>query len=448
MRKLVKLKVVNDAVSRAVAVAKWHSVASIPEGFIDLPSGVPENEIVGMWVVNGVWQKDCPLDNIRLAEALASGRIGVKFTAPLLDGSGYAEAGRNYVAALRTAGVSVTANSVSFESARSDYGRAGKLAQEVLDKKISYHINIIFLTPDHFPIYKEESCYNIGLFDWETDALPVEWVSACNQMAEIWVPCQWTADVCRKSGVTRPIHVFGHCASVDDFQDPVDPSLPEPFPDLFKFYSIFQWTERKNPKGLLRSYFSAFTSSDPVILLLKTYRCNYSFEETAAVVAEIEQVKEEFGRTDLPRIHLISNMLSREEILGLHTSGDCFVLIHRSEGWGLPIFEACMMGNPVITTNFSANLEFTNQENSYLVDTVPSRVFGMPWIHWYRDHMHWSDPDIGMCARLMRQVFNNQKEALKKGLKAQALVRAKFTWQTVGSAIRIRLLEIVKSCKS
>lgn len=413
-----------------------------------MPPGIAENELVGMWVVNGVWTKLNPFLNEKLLDEFNAGRIGVKFTAPLLDGSGYAEAGRNYVAALRTAGVAVTARAVSFDPARSDYGRAGKMTQEVLDKVIRYRVNIIFMTPDHFPIFKEEQCYNVGLFDWETDVLPIEWVAACNQMDEIWVPCRWTADVCRSSGVQRPVYVFGHCATPDDFSDPANIDLLDLNPNLFKFYSIFQWTERKNPKGLLRAYLNAFKVSDPVVLILKTYRSNYSDSERQAIVSEIENIKFEFDRVDLPRIHLILGMLTREEILGLHAIGDCFALIHRSEGWGLPIFEACMMGNPVITTNFSANLEFTTQDNSYLVDAVPSQVFGMPWIHWYRDHMKWSDPNIEMCTRLMRQVFNNQKEAIRRGVKAQAFARARFTWQAVGSAIKNRLIEVIKTCES
>jgi glycosyltransferase involved in cell wall biosynthesis len=446
MRKFVKLKKVTDRVCRAVAVMRTNTANSVPEGFIALPPDIAEKDAVGMWLVDGKWTKDSPFFNRERLDNFTSGKTGVRFTAPFLDGSGYAEAGRNYVAALRTVGVAVKANPISFESARSDYGRAGKMVEPALNAAIEYGVNITFLTPDHFPLYKESGKYNIGMFDWETDALPVEWVSACNEMHEVWVPCQWTAKVCRQSGVHRPIYVFGHCATPEDFDNPKPLPLPE-LAGLFKFYSVFQWTERKNPRGLLLAYFNAFKASDPVVLVLKTYRCDYSDSERRTVVEEIANIMVETGRDDLPRVHLIPDMLTREQMVGLHAAGDCFVLIHRSEGWGLPIFEACMMGTPVITTNFSANLEFTTKDNSYLVDARPSKVFGMPWIPWYRDHMHWSDPDLGMCAKAMQAVYQNRAEAVRRAVKAKELVRKKFTWESVGSAIKARLVEILSVCE-
>ena len=204
----------------------------------------------------------------------ASRKISVKWASTFLDGSGYAEAARNYVAALSTVGVDVIAQNISFEEARADYGRAGQYASAALQRHGNYAVKVIFLTPDHYPLFGEPSCYNIGLFDWETDVLPVEWVGACNSMDEIWVPCQWTAEVARTSGVTKPIRVFGHCASPEDYSMASSLRFQDLDPSWYKFYSIFQWTERKNPRGLIKAYLNAFTDKEPVILILKTYRSN------------------------------------------------------------------------------------------------------------------------------------------------------------------------------
>ena len=56
---------------------------------------------------------------------LSEGVVSVKWNSPLTDGSGYAEAARNYVAALHSAGVDVSAKSITFDGFKSDYGRAG-----------------------------------------------------------------------------------------------------------------------------------------------------------------------------------------------------------------------------------------------------------------------------------------------------------------------------------
>lgn len=378
-------------------------------------------------------------------EKLMRGEISVRWNAPLVDGSGYAEAARNYIAALSSVGVDVTARSVSFEGARSDYGRAGQLSEAAMVREVSYAINICFTTPDHFHLFLDPKRYNIGMFDWETDVLPIEWVAECNAMDEVWVPAHWTADVARKSGVVRPIYVFGHCASPDDYRSArplIFPELPE---NLYKFYSIFQWTERKNPKGLLKAYLTEFTDKDPVVLIVKTYRSSYSESEQNAVLSEIRKIKADVGGGNSPRVMVIPAMLTKEEMLGLHRMADCFVLIQRAEGWGLPHFEACMMGKPVITTGYSANLEFTKPEYSYLVGHGMTAVRGMDWIPWYRPNMIWADPSVAECKKRMRHVFQNRDEARRNGKSAQAFVQANFSWLTIGSKIKARLTEILRS---
>lgn len=369
--------------------------------------------------------------------------ISVKWNSPLTDGSGYAEAARNYVAALHTAGVDVSAKSITFDGFKSDYGRAGRFAEAALVREVSYAVNICFVPPEYFHELMDPKRYNIGIFDWETDFLPLEWIPKCNAMDEIWVPAHWTADIVRRSGVVKPVYVFGHCASPDDYKDALPLIFHELPADLYKFYSIFQWTERKNPKGLLRAYLKEFTGKDPVVLILKTYGSDYSESEQSAVISEIKQVKAEVGADDPPKVMVILDMLTKEEMLGLHKMADCFILPHRAEGWGLPHFEACMMGKPVITTNYSANLEFTKPEHSYLIGYEMTAVSGMGRVHWYKPGMVWADPREADCRWCMRHVFSNRDEARLKGLAAQAFVRKNFTWAVVGNKMKTRLTEII-----
>jgi len=381
--------------------------------------------------------------SVEAKEKLNQGRISVRWNSPITDGSGYAEAARNYIAALSSAGVDVSAKSISFDGFRSDYGRAGQFAEAALARDVRYVVNICFVPPEHFRAFRDPKRYNIGMFDWETDFLPVEWVSECNAMDEIWVPAHWTADVARKSGVVKPIHVFGHCASPDDYKAALPLIFPELPEDLYKFYSIFQWTERKNPRGLLKAYLTEFTDKDQVVLIIKTYRSNYSESEQNAVLSEVKKIKAEVGEGNPPKVMVILDMLTKREMLGLHKMADCFVLPHRAEGWGLPHFEACMMGRPVITTNYSANLEFTKPEHSYLIGYGMTAISGMDWVHWYKPRMVWANPSEADCRGRMRHVFNNRGEARLKGMAAQAFVHKNFTWTVVGNKMKARLVKIV-----
>lgn len=367
--------------------------------------------------------------------------MGVKWVGSVLDGSGYAEAGRNYVAALHTAGVEVTVDPIQFETVVSNFGVAGRIVRDRIGKDIDYSVKVIDATPENYPSLIEPGKYNVGFFTWETDRLPREWVPACNAMDEIWVPCQWNKEVCISSGVTRPVFVFGHCLS-ESGHSAAPPNIPGLRRDAYKFYSIFQWNERKNPRGLLLAYLMAFTKRDNVALILKTYRKDYSASEQRVVSDTVEYIKGMVGGPNLPTVHLITWSLTKDEILGLHQTGDCFALLHRSEGWGLPHHEALLFGKPVITTRFGGNLEFTKPEHSYLVDYSVGKVEGMDHIRWYEPRMKWAYPDVNHCRDLMQHVYANRAEAARKGAAGQKFVETVFSWETVGKAMKNRLEEI------
>jgi len=435
----VRLKEIAPGLERVEGSArmpKWAaqqdaSLVPAPPGFAN--GRMPEMlRWKGRWVQRDAFKKDG-----------IEGRIGMRWHAPFLDGSGYAEASRNHAAALHRAGASLTLKAATFETARADYGSAGEIVRTLLNRGIPYAVNLVYMTPDFFPQYRETGCYNVGFFYWETDVLPEEWVVACRAMNEIWVPCRWTAEVCAKSGVDRPIRVFGGCANTAEYGDGATLTLPGLDPKWFKFYSVFQWTERKNPRGLLKAYLTGFKKSEPVVLIVKAYRASYSADEQNAVREEIKKIKREIGNEEnQPRIMFVPYMMSKAEMVALHRLGDCFVMPHRSEGWGVPHFDALLMGKPVITTRYGGNMDFTLPEFTYLLDYKLIPVGGMDWIKWYRPHMKWAEPDVDECRYHMRYVFENRDEAKAKGRAGQAFVRDVFSWERVGQAMKSRLSEI------
>ena len=49
-------------------------------------------------------------------------------------------------------------------------------------------------------------------------------------------------------------------------------------------------------------------------------------------------------------------------------SMDCGLFPTRSEGFGLPILQSIACGKPIITTDYSAHTEFSNPQNSFLLN--------------------------------------------------------------------------------
>ena len=58
----------------------------------------------------------------------------------------------------------------------------------------------------------------------------------------------------------------------------------------------------------------------------------------------------------------------------LFARADCYVSLHRAEGFGLTLAESMALGKPVIATGFSGNTDFMTPANSYLVDWALTEV--------------------------------------------------------------------------
>jgi len=94
-------------------------------------------------------------------------------------------------------------------------------------------------------------------------------------------------------------------------------------------------TERKNPLAMIKSYWYAFQNNENVALVMKTYRNDYSDGERDAIRTTLKRLKAVTPMDVYPKIYFIPNMLTDDEILGLHDRGDCYVSLDRGEGFGL-----------------------------------------------------------------------------------------------------------------
>ena len=70
-------------------------------------------------------------------------------------------------------------------------------------------------------------------------------------------------------------------------------------------------------------------------------------------------------------MHVITEVLPYDDdVISLYASADCFISLHRSEGLGLGMMEAMLLGKPVIATGWSGNLDFMTADNSRLVEVA------------------------------------------------------------------------------
>ena len=117
---------------------------------------------------------------------------------------------------------------------------------------------------------------------------------------------------------------------------------------------------------------------------------------------------------------LSDGYLEGDRLTALTALCDCYVSLHRSEGFGLTIAEAMAFEKPAIATGYSGNLAFMDAESSYLVPyelaTLDEAVGPYP------AGTEWADPDLDEAARLMRHVVEQPDEARERGLRGKAAV--------------------------
>jgi len=360
-----------------------------------------------------------------------SDRMKILFSGAVQDSLGYGEFARGFVCALDSLGADVQIAPISLESQKIDHGPKGRVCSKIaLKKQVPPDVNIVCMIPELFSRFKKPNCKNVGFTMWETDRLPQNWVDCCNDMDGIMVPCQWNKEVFVKSGVTVPVAVV--CPGIDI---PKNVEIKKDF-DGLSFYTIGQFTERKNFKGLIRAYWAAFSGQDDVRLVLKTHRQDYSEVERNKILAELAELRETVSLPHYPSIVFMGQLMPRRAIDVLHAKNDCFVSAHRSEGLGLGLMEAMSHGNMVIGTDFSGNTEFMTDYNSLLIDYQMTPVSNMQWLsQWYKGDMLWAEPDLAQLAKAMRLVYDDREFAKMRGSAARDWLKEHFTWESAASKL-------------
>jgi GT2 family glycosyltransferase len=326
---------------------------------------------------------------------------------------------------------------------------------ERYDEVTPHDVNIIEVSPaelprvfghvseDHF-----DGSYNILRTYWELAKGPVAWRQnhGMDRIDEIWAPNAFCATAFRDF-FDGPIVIVPPCLGIADPLPNLTQDGRNRFgldPDVFYFmfsFDYYSFPDRKNPLGVIRAFRTAFPEFDrPVGLVVKATSDEKHFP---AIKKEILSAARADGR-----IAIIDTSLSRQDMLSLMASIDCYVSLHRSEGFGLGMAEAMALEKPVIATDYSASCEFVTESTGYPIPFTLMPVRPHEYVH--SEGQVWADPDEDACAAAMRNVIDNPDQAASRAKAGRAFVDCRYGARNVGrlAAERLEDIRLSRSAKT
>lgn len=369
----------------------------------------------------------------------------VKYVGPAKDYSGYGEATRHDIGALVEAGVNVTTQIPVYVPELSDYGPLGDLAVACEGKDIGYQIKILHTTPNVYGQFAEPQKYIIGRAFWETEKVPLDFALNLQQCNEIWTGSEFNKQAMRNSGVTKEIYIIPEAIDARVTPEEIEPYITENKTD-YKFYSIFEWTERKNPLALLEAYWREFEGVEGVSLTLKTYQISFGPDKRETINQQIRKLKARLNLKTYAPVYMYRQLMDRHQVYRFHKTFDCFVSAHRGEGWGIPQMEALLMEKPVISTNLGGIHEYLTDKEALLIDYVMTPVDNMGYNgQWYTPDQKWAQIDLEKLRRAMRWMFDHKQESIDMGKHGRRTIIEKFNLSVVGNMMLDRLKVITDS---
>jgi len=372
---------------------------------------------------------------------------------PVLVGHPFAPIGRGEdircsFRAFQAAGLTLPIRDIYSLESRSDRAWenefGGRLVQGLSSGVNVFHINGAEVEQALSYIARDlpSGAYSIIYPQWELSIYPQEWAKQLDRFHEIWAPSKFVFDSISEA-VSTPVFNMPLATEVrlTSFLGRRYFGLPENT-YLFLFYFDFRsWIDRKNPFAALEAFdkVCAARPGEDMRLVIKLNRPAGSSPWEAdfpRFMRAIEQSKH------ADNVIVIDRILNDNEIKNLVRCCDCFVSLHRSEGYGRGLAEAMFLGKPVIGTGYGGNLDFMNETNSCLVSYSLINVEEGQYP--YAKGQVWAEPDIDHAVYHMLKLPDDRDYGRRLGQIASRHIRTYFSYRAIGLMYKNRLEQILQ----
>jgi hypothetical protein len=274
--------------------------------------------------------------------------------------------------------------------------------------------------------------YNIIVPAWELPAYPVVWAEQLRKFNEIWAISRFVADSLANAGL-HSIHI-GQAVEV-----PLGHFLPRKYFGMresaftiLHFFDLSSYASRKNPEAVLEMFeaIKRKREFEDIQLVLKVKKGDEDGEEWIRPI-----------RDRVPEACFLSKPMSALETRSLINCCDCFVSLHRAEGFGRGTGEAMFLGRLAMATAWSGNLDYMTKENSLLVDydLVPVGEDEYP----FAEGQRWANARVEHAVKLLDAAIGDVEQTRTMAARGRRAIRLDHGYRAVGVRVMDRVAAII-----
>jgi glycosyltransferase involved in cell wall biosynthesis len=276
---------------------------------------------------------------------------------------------------------------------------------------------------------------NIAHLAWEQKDGNPWWRPVYDRYDEIWSISDFAAHPFRKMFPNR-VRVVPNALEFDEFPACDDAMESRLRGEILRFLFVFDANssmERKNPEGAIIAFTKAFRGTRHARRVRLTLKVG-GLARTEHTV-RVDKLRAMAAASGLD-IRFDDRQLTRTEMLRYIADADCYLSLHRAEGFGYTMAEAMYYAVPVVASGYSGNLEYMAPDNSYLVPCREAYVKEADGP--FQRGSVWGEPDLDAAAALLRHVAEHPEEARNVGERGSATVARTLSIAAVAERIRSR----------
>lgn len=314
--------------------------------------------------------------------------------------------------------------------------------------------------------------FNIGVTAGiETTVADHTWIQGCNRMDLNLVSSQHSKDVLTKhtyelkdstTGAvtkitsTKPVEVLFEGLDVTKYYPTKELQHDSKESDISKvldsieeswcFLIVGHWLQgdfgqdRKNMGGTIKAFLEAFKDRPtPPALIIKTQAANASITDRDIILKKIEEVKSKVSAKKLPNIYLLHGEVTDEAMNDLynHTKVKAMVSLFRGEGFGRPLLEFAAVNKPIISSYWSAPLDFLDKEFTYFVSGKLENVHKSALVpNIILNNSQWFTASESDAIKMYRDIYSDYKKACVKAKRQGHKVRTNFTMDKMAEDLK------------